>query len=215
MDIDGHPFLGVHMVEFQLANGKTKVLTSTKAKEDGSVNPKVQISANEYKEVRQQHDRQKGRYEQGKTSRTGPMRPHVTSRILLKKWQCQKEKDYQCGLEEEERECRCEEERYEREQVELHWNCSFFRHCWNEGLKLPIRCNCPEYSNQYQEFRQPQANRWSIHEHLNYQSNDMDQHVKNEGVYDQLDKRVCDQNWADRDEGEKEYVWQEGQVQEV
>ena len=44
------------MVEFQLAKGKTKVLTSSKAKEDGSVNPTVQISANEYKEVRQQRD---------------------------------------------------------------------------------------------------------------------------------------------------------------
>jgi hypothetical protein len=52
MDIGRHPFLGVHMVEFQLAKGKTKVLTSTKAKEDGSVDPKVRISANDYKEVR-------------------------------------------------------------------------------------------------------------------------------------------------------------------
>ena len=43
MDIDGHPFLGVHMVEFQLAKGKTKVLTSTKAREDGSVDPKVHV----------------------------------------------------------------------------------------------------------------------------------------------------------------------------
>jgi hypothetical protein len=34
----------------------------------------------------------------------------------------------------------------------------------------------------------------------------MDRHVKNEGVYDRLGKRVCDQNWASRDEGEKEYV---------
>ena len=41
MGIDGHPFLGVIMVEFQLAKGKTKVLTSTKAKEDGLVDPKV------------------------------------------------------------------------------------------------------------------------------------------------------------------------------
>jgi hypothetical protein len=28
MDIDGHTFLGVHMVEFQLAKAKTKVFTS-------------------------------------------------------------------------------------------------------------------------------------------------------------------------------------------
>ena len=41
MGIDGHPFLGVNMVEFQLAKGKTKVLTSAKAREDESVDLKV------------------------------------------------------------------------------------------------------------------------------------------------------------------------------
>jgi len=56
MDIDKHPFPGVHMVEFLLAKGKTKVLTSAKAREDGSVDPKVQISANEYKKAKQQRD---------------------------------------------------------------------------------------------------------------------------------------------------------------
>ena len=59
MDIDKHPFLGVHMVDFQLAKGKTKVLTSAKAKEDGSIDPKVQISANEYEEAKKQCDQQK------------------------------------------------------------------------------------------------------------------------------------------------------------
>ena len=52
MDIDKHPFPGVHMVEFQLANGKMKVLTSTKAREGGSVDPKVQILANKYEEAK-------------------------------------------------------------------------------------------------------------------------------------------------------------------
>jgi hypothetical protein len=47
------------MVEFQLAKGKTEVLTSAKAKEDGSVDPKAQISANEYKKAKQQCDQQK------------------------------------------------------------------------------------------------------------------------------------------------------------
>ena len=74
------------MIEFQLAKGKTKVLTLAKAKEDGSVNPKVQISANEYKKDKQQRDQQKSRYEQGETSRAGAMCPHVSSRILLNKW---------------------------------------------------------------------------------------------------------------------------------
>jgi hypothetical protein len=34
-----------------LAKGKTKVLTLAKAREDGSVDPKVYISANEYKKA--------------------------------------------------------------------------------------------------------------------------------------------------------------------
>ena len=51
------------MVEFRLAKGKTKVLTSAKAKEDGSVNLKAQISANVYEEAKKQRDQQKGRYE--------------------------------------------------------------------------------------------------------------------------------------------------------
>jgi hypothetical protein len=38
-----------------LAKAKTKVLTSAKAKEDGSVDPKAQISANEYEEAKKQH----------------------------------------------------------------------------------------------------------------------------------------------------------------
>jgi hypothetical protein len=79
------------MVEFQLAKGKTNVLTSAKAKEDGPVDPEVQISTNEYKEVRQQRDRQKSRYEQGETSRAGVVHPCITSRILLNKWQHQKD----------------------------------------------------------------------------------------------------------------------------
>jgi hypothetical protein len=112
-----------------LAKGKAKVLTSAKAKEDGSIDPKVQISAIEYKKAKQQRDQLKSRYEQGETSRAGAMHPRVTSRILLNKWQCQKEKDYQCQLKEEEYEHRCEEERYEREQAKLYWNCPFFRHC--------------------------------------------------------------------------------------
>jgi hypothetical protein len=114
MDIDKHPFLGVHMVEFQLAKGKTKVLTSTKAKEDWSIDPKVQISTDEYEEAKKQRNQQKSRYEQGETSRVGALCLRVTSRILLNKWQCQKEKDHQRWLKEE-YERLCEEERYERE----------------------------------------------------------------------------------------------------
>jgi hypothetical protein len=40
---------------------------------------------------------------------------------------------------------------------------------------------------------------------LSYQSNNVDQRIKNEEVHDRLGKRAYDQNWAGRDE-EKEYV---------
>ena len=49
---------------------------------------------------------------------------------------------YQEMLEEEEYERRHYEERKFREENEYYWNCPFFRHCWNEGLKLPTFNNC-------------------------------------------------------------------------
>jgi hypothetical protein len=68
----------------------------------------------------------------------------VTSRILLNKWQRQQEKEryQQQKYEEEKRRLeeeahRKEQEEYAREQERAHWRCAFFRHCWNEGLKLP------------------------------------------------------------------------------
>jgi hypothetical protein len=38
--------------------------------------------------------------------------------------------------------CRKEQEEYMREQERAHWGCAFFRHCWNEGLKLPTQNYC-------------------------------------------------------------------------
>jgi hypothetical protein len=61
---------------------------SAKAKEGGSVDPNVQISANEYEKAKKQCNQQKSRYEQGETFGASVMRPRVTSRILLNKWQC-------------------------------------------------------------------------------------------------------------------------------
>ena len=47
------------------------------------------------------------------------------------------------GLKDQAYQHQLEEERYEREQAKLHWNCPFFRYCWNEGLKLPTKHDCP------------------------------------------------------------------------
>ena len=75
------------MVDAKLLKGKTKVLTSTRAKETRTVDPKIQISVDEYREIRRRCDQQKSRYGQGETSKNGMIRPRVTSLILLNKWQ--------------------------------------------------------------------------------------------------------------------------------
>ena len=54
---------------------KTKVLTSAKSREAETVDPKMQISADEYRETRKCHDQQRSRYEQGETSKDGEMKP--------------------------------------------------------------------------------------------------------------------------------------------
>ena len=47
------------MVDAGLFKGKTKVLTSIKSKEARIVNPKIQISADEYREIKRRHGKQK------------------------------------------------------------------------------------------------------------------------------------------------------------
>jgi predicted methyltransferase len=99
MKVDDNPFLGdQNMVDAGLFKGKTKVLTSTKSKEARTVDLKMHILADEYKEIRRRRAEQKSRYEQGKMSKAETTMPRVTSRILLNKWQWQKEKDYQRWL---------------------------------------------------------------------------------------------------------------------
>ena len=63
----------------KLLKGKTKVLTSIRAKETRIIDPEMQISTNEYREIKRCRDQQKSLYEQGETSRDGAMRPRVTS----------------------------------------------------------------------------------------------------------------------------------------
>lgn len=69
------------MVNASIFQGKAKVLTSIRAKETRTVDPKRQISTEEFK------NRQNSRYERGEASRAGIAKPRVTSRILLNKCQ--------------------------------------------------------------------------------------------------------------------------------
>jgi hypothetical protein len=150
MKLDGHPFpqnmvgFSVNMVTAE-EKEKVKVLTSARAKQDGSVDPARQVTMDQ---VRMEAPRVlKSQIEVGESSGS---KPRVTTCILLNKWQCQQEKErYQKRKYEEERrrfeeEARREElEEYAREEERAHWGCAFFRHCWNEGLKLPMLKNCP------------------------------------------------------------------------
>jgi hypothetical protein len=171
MKLDGNPFrqnmigFSVNMVTAE-EKGKVKVLTSAKAKQDGSVDPTRQVT------IEQIHKGEprilKSQIEVGESSK-----PRMTSRILLNKWQSQQEKERYQEQRYEEEKRRYEEEVHEKEQEEYareqeraHWGCAFFRHCWNEGLKLPTLNNCPECSEKYTEYRQDTVNHRSVHERM-------------------------------------------------
>jgi hypothetical protein len=90
MKLDGNPFpqnmigFSVNMVTTE-EKGKVKVLTSARAKQDGSVDPAQQVT---FEQVHKEVPRiLKSQIEVKESSK-----PRVTSRILLNKWQHQQEK---------------------------------------------------------------------------------------------------------------------------
>ena len=86
MKVDDNPFPGdQNMIDARLLKGMTKVLTSTKSREAGIVDPERQISADEYRGIKRRRDKQKSQYEQGETSKDGATKPCVTSQILWNK----------------------------------------------------------------------------------------------------------------------------------
>jgi predicted nucleic acid-binding Zn-ribbon protein len=218
MKLDGHPF-PQNMISFSInmvtaeEKGKVNVLTSSRARQDGTVDPARQVTL---KQVHGEAPRVlKSHIEIGESSRT---KPRVTTRILLNKWQRQLEKEcYQKRRHEEERR-RSEEEarrremdQYTREQERAHWGCTFFRHCWNEGLKLPTLRSCPKCSDKYFAYRQETVNHRSVHERIGRVHPSDDRRQKIIEVIDHPRKRQADQRWADQEEDEDEYIWQEGQ----
>jgi hypothetical protein len=92
MKLDGHPF-PQNMVGFSInmvtagEKGKVKVLTSARAKQDGSVDPTRQVTVEQvHKEVPRVL---KSQVEVGESSRT---KPRVTTRILLNKCNASRKK---------------------------------------------------------------------------------------------------------------------------
>jgi hypothetical protein len=60
MKIDDNPFpREQNMVEAKMLKGKAKVLTSTRAREAGTINPDVQISAEEYAVIKKHREQKK------------------------------------------------------------------------------------------------------------------------------------------------------------
>jgi hypothetical protein len=119
MKLDGNPFpqnmvgFSVNMVTVE-EKGKVKVLTSARAKQDGSVDPARQVTV---EQVRKEAPRTlKSQIEVGESSRA---KPRVTTRILLNKWQRQQEKEHYQKQKYKEEAWRFEEEAH-RKQLEEH-----------------------------------------------------------------------------------------------
>jgi hypothetical protein len=119
MKLDGNHFpqnmvgFAINMVTAK-EKGKVKVLTSARAKQDGSVDPARQVT------VQQVHKEAprilKSQIEVGESSRA---KPRGTTCILLNKWQRQQEKERYQKQKYEEEARRFEEEAHKR-QLEEH-----------------------------------------------------------------------------------------------
>jgi hypothetical protein len=119
MKLDGNPFpqnmigFSINMVNAIEPKGKekVKVLTSEKAKQNGSVDPTRQVT---FEQILKKEPRfPNSQIEVGESSK-----PRVTSRILLNKWQRQQEREPYQRHKYEEKKRRYEEEMYRKEQEE-------------------------------------------------------------------------------------------------
>jgi hypothetical protein len=95
---------------------------------------------------------------------------------------------------------RKEQEECVREKERAHWGCAFFRHCWNEGLKLPTLNNCPECSDRYTKYKQDTTNHRSVHEIIGRMHPSDGRRIKINEVNDQPKKRYADHRWVDHEE---------------
>jgi hypothetical protein len=94
----------------------------------------------------------------------------------------------------------------------MHCGCAFFRHCCNEGLKLPTLNNCPKCSDKYTEYKQDTVNRRSVQERIGRVHLSDGRRIKINEVNDQPRKIYADHRWVDHEKKEDhEYVWQKGQ----
>jgi len=79
--------------------------------------------------MKKKQDRQNSRYDHPETSKDGEACRRHTVRILLNKWQKQKEKDLMCQERNYWKYQEIFERRRIREENKYHWICPFFQYC--------------------------------------------------------------------------------------
>jgi hypothetical protein len=166
---------------------RVKLLTSDSAQNNGAIDPKVRVTAADIKG--------KGLLlEEGESK---PRQP-ITSQMLINKFQHRQEKAK------------------EREEWawhnEGHQRCSFFKYCWEEGIKLPMAENGPECNEAYNngnsskrvcfDDRRPAAKDHcgfdnqlvSVHDRLGGKASVNDQLGRKASVRDRLGGRVNEES---------------------
>jgi hypothetical protein len=91
---------------------------------------------------------------------------------------------------------------------EGHWRCSFFKYCWEEGIKLPTVENCPECNGTYNnsssskrvcfsnrrpaagDYREFNNQRVPVHQRMGGKANIYDRLRGMASVHDRLGGRV-------------------------
>ena len=131
MKIDQHPF-PTNMLD---AKGKTKVLMSEIIEKNTSVDPQHQVTTDDAKG--------KGLLKESSSSERPPQFGVViTHRRHRENWQ-QHEDRHRHEQEERRRE--------EWNRHKDHWDCPFFVHYWEQGIKLSTLEDCPE-CNGYRQL---------------------------------------------------------------
>ena len=153
MEFEGAQF-PVSTGEATPGDGKSKImfrsllLTSDQAKRSGAVDPCVQASAANLKYVKRADEIEKDKANEVQSS-------HEQKNFCLSREEFRmSRKELGTG-----KKGFCDDSNIS----DYHWDCPFFRYCWNEKLRLPSANDCPECSGQYSECRKAQFPWPSVH----------------------------------------------------
>jgi hypothetical protein len=145
MKVDTNPFPGVNMVEHS-HSARRQLDFSFDINMAGPVYNQGENKEQAGPRDRPRHDDR--RYiteEQVRSVRY--QKPHSTH--LLNKYERQHDRRRQYERDDERYEHRARRKPKEKDAVDKHWDCPFFKHCWDAGMsRLPTADNCPECGQQ-------------------------------------------------------------------